>query len=196
MISEFNKDLRVPSALIAKIEQRIHLHNKKEDEGFDSKLLAFNKTRKFLPVKIFLEPLHKGVLYSSKPYLIELIRDDSLIDLSHFVSSKRGSFRIRFALEDRVSLEHFYIFYVSGAKKRTIDGREFGMGCQSFSEISKFFKKELLKEGLETNTTKGRHLALLAGTYILVAPENEEYKMIAFSIYDSRYPDWQCEELI
>ena len=67
-----------------------------------------------------------------------------------------------------------------------------GMGCDQYADITSYFKKENSKEGFRVNTTDGRHITVLGGTFVFVVAEPEALNIALVQFQDSRLPDLTC----
>lgn len=143
----------------------------------------------FAPIKIRLQEKTKGVLVS--PVLaIEMPRGGGEVDLSQFVRGVQGTFLVFFDYDEIRETKEEQIFFVSRAKKRRIEKEIWGAGCNKFMDITKFMNDKVLKEGLEVNTTRQRHLSLLGGTFVFSA--KNQIAQVTFK--DSTATSLFCED--
>jgi hypothetical protein len=121
-------------------------------------------TVQFAPLAVYLEEKNPGVLREPR-MKIEFPQGGGRLNLSDYTTDQRGSFYFRIdALEDKD--ESLHVYYVSGGRKRRIDDDEVGTGCGKILNLKSFYLSQLKSKGVLVNTTRDRHLTLLAGTYV------------------------------
>lgn len=114
------------------------------------------------------------------------------LDFADYVEAeKRGTFYfiIREELEDYDSLE---VWYVSNSQKRKIGTESVGTGCGQYLDISKYYQKEMKKEGFSVNTSDARHVSALAGTYFIIVTKEKQKYIAALEVFDSRLNQLMC----
>ena len=121
-------------------------------------------TVQFAPITVYLEEKNPGVL--REPRLkIDFPQGGGRLNLSDYTLDQRGSFYFRIdAQEDKD--ESLHVYYVSGGRKRRLDDDEVGTGCGKILNLKSFYLSQMKSKGVLVNTTRDRHLTLLAGTYI------------------------------
>ncbi len=169
-----------------------------EDSGADAKIpkqlwnmIHENKPEKsltFAPLKIRLQEKTKGVLVAPV-VIIEMPRGGGEVDLSTFVRNLHGTFLVFFEYDEIRDTNEEQIFFVSRAKKRRLEKEIWGAGCNKFMDIKNFMTKEVLKKGLEVNTTRHRHLSVLGGTFVF----SGKNKIAQVSFKDSTAPQFFCD---
>lgn len=137
--------------------------------------------------KLFLTEKNPNIL-QSPAYEIELPRGGGTIDLASYLSSEQGSFYVGFDLPEEFQTgTNFKAIYVSGARKRKLDERVFGAGCNRYFEITPMFLQMMKTEGIKVNTTRQRHVTVLAGHYIFSVMKDNRIYITQVTITDSRY---------
>lgn len=151
-------------------------------------------TLRFLPVTVYLQEKSPGVL-SDKNYKIKLGHGGGEIDLSRYVHSDAGTFILGFKLETEEPLDNLQVFYLSRTKKRSFDNADFGAGCSTFFDITKFFNSQLVKGGLEVNTYRKRHVTLLGGTFVFSLKSDGYHYISQVTFVDSQSEALFCAPL-
>lgn len=97
-------------------------------------------------------------------------RSGAFVDLADYIKSDSGTFNFSFHWEKKEEPDKrlVRIFYLSGAKRRLVDGQVLGAGCNKYMEITGLYFKKILSETFEVNVTRKRHVSLLAGVYLFV----------------------------
>lgn len=146
-------------------------------------------------IKVFLTEKNKNIL-KSPGYVIDLPRGGGGIDLAHYLTGDSGTFFVGFELPEEFNEEKsIKVIYLSHARKRKIDDSIFGSGCNQYFDITKKFLRMMKTEGIKANTTRQRHLSLLAGHYIFSIVKDSQVFLTQVSIEDSRYKNLICEAL-
>lgn len=145
-----------------------------------------------LPAKVYLIEKNRGILGGNKS--LELGKGGGEIDLSKWLSDKRGSFYIVFEPQEMPEGSVLKVYFLSRAKKRRVDGDNVGSGCNTYLDITSYYNKTMKKEGFLANTTDARHLSLLGGTFVfVVTTEKGPLQLTQVSVTDSRYPQLLCQ---
>lgn len=146
----------------------------------------------FSSIKVILTEKTKGVL--SQPQVkIQFPRGGGEVDLSKYVTDKQGTFFVQFELEEEVSNEFFYLFFVSQNKKRKLENQIYGSGCKNYYDIKKYFLDVNGKNGIEVNTTRNRHLSVLGGNFIFASVVGKDIKLTQVTFSDSNNSEYFCE---
>ncbi|WP_413290246.1 hypothetical protein [Bdellovibrio sp. HCB337] len=146
-------------------------------------------------VKIYLKEKNPEILQSSS-YTIELPRGGGKIDLSDYTSGKLGTFYVGFELPPEFQEgTNFKAIYISQGRKRKIDDRVFGAGCNQYFEITPKFLEMMKTEGIKANTTRQRHVTVLAGHYIFSVMKDNRIYITQATITDSKNKNLLCEAL-
>lgn len=146
-------------------------------------------------VKLYLTEKNTDVL-KSPAYVIELPRGGGTIDLSQYLTGNQGSFYVGFELPAEFQEgTNFKAIYVSQARKRRLDNRVYGAGCNQFFEITPKFTEMMKTEGIKANTTRQRHVTLLAGHYIFSVMKENRIYLTQVTLTDSADKNLLCEAL-
>jgi hypothetical protein len=149
----------------------------------------------FVPVAVILTEKNPGVLKQS-PVKIVFPRGGGAVDLAQFINNKQGSFYVKFEFEqDSPKEAQGFIFFVSQARKRKIDGEVFGSGCKKFMDIHKGLALASKSQGILVNTTRSRHLSVLGGNFIFASVLRKEIRLAQVSFKDSSHPEYFCGSL-
>ncbi len=183
-----SRDVHVPRALVAKVE--------KEYDSFLQKLGVINRSpvkRGLLNIRVDLVQKRGGGLFENARVITPL--GGGVVDLSELVTPVRGAFfaKIETQYEDGKTPEDLRVFYVSRAVKRTLAGDTFGAGCNTWMELTSYFKKTMAAEGIHLYTADQRYLSVLAGTFVAVSFAKEALSVASLTFTDSRYPQVMCE---
>lgn len=151
---------------------------------------------KFIPIKVYLSEKNRGILNGQNH---ELIYGDGggELDIADFAVSKNGSFFVAIEpqmvpIKPEAPEPKLQVFYLSNAVKRRLGNEDVGAGCGTYHDISHFFVKAMKGEGIQVNTTTGRHVSTLAGTYFFAIPYENHLYLAHLTIKDSRFRVLQC----
>lgn len=156
------------------------------EAGKDSQII-------FVPMKVHLIEKNEGILKSTKT-TISLPRGGGLIDMSDWTTGERGTYYIKFEMEEVLKPEEQRAYFLSQTKKRKIDDEIIGMGCNKFVDLgSKYF--DLMKEkGIAVNTTRNRDVTVSGGRWFFVAKEAGKTYISHVTIADVNHKDLYCED--
>lgn len=144
-------------------------------------------------VKVFLTEKNPDIL-RSPAYEIELPSGGGAIDLAKLLTGNQGSFYVGFELPEEITTgTNFKAIYISDARKRKLDERVFGAGCNQYFDITPKFLMMMKTEGIKANTTRQRHVTVLAGHYIFSAMKDNRIYITQVHLTDSRYKNLLCE---
>jgi hypothetical protein len=143
--------------------------------------------------KVFLTEKNPDIL-RSPAYEVELPRGGGSIDLAKYLTGNQGSFYVGFELPEEIAAgTNFKAIYISDARKRKIDERVFGAGCNQYFDMTPKFLLMMKGEGIKANTTRQRHVTVLAGHYIFSAMKDNRIYITQVTLTDSRYKNLLCE---
>lgn len=143
-------------------------------------------------LKIWLIEKTPGVLGGTN-YELSFPVGGGKLDLKNFVSDKvNGTFFFKAVFEAEMEPSDLKVFFVSKALKRKVAGMELGAGCRKYMDISDYWKKISVTEGLMLNTLHLRHLSVAGGTLYFVWPYQGKLRISHLEIKDSRYPKVFC----
>lgn len=148
----------------------------------------------FAPLRIYLVEKNRGILTNGHTEIV-LPSGGGEVDLRDFIQSKNGSFYFVVEFMPELADVDRHVYYLSRAEERMVDGEKFGAGCHSYFEISKAFNKAMKKNGYSLNTSKGRHISALAGTFYFAAVREGKLFLASLIIKDSANVKLQCPAL-
>jgi hypothetical protein len=144
-------------------------------------------------IKVFLTEKNSKIL-QSPAYEIELPRGGGSIDLANYLTGESGTFFLGFELpEEFKDGKNLKVLYISQARKRRIDDRVFGAGCNQYFDITLKFQEMMKSEGIKVNTTRNRHITVLAGHYIFSVIKDNQILITQVTITDSKNKNLLCE---
>lgn len=194
-MSSTDKNVLIPKKLIQDLEKdylKTYKLNFPDSELKDGEVLA-RIPRRTLKLKVALASASPEVLVSSSSF--EVGRGGGVLDLAEWVSGIRGDFHlgIRVAADEGVEAKNLKVYFVSHAPRIEIDGKNWGLGCGKYAEITSFYDKVMRKEGIRLNSTNTRYLYAVSGTYLFAFTEGENLHVSTVSVTDSRYGDKLCD---
>ncbi|MGZ3747146.1 MAG: hypothetical protein ACXWRE_07255 [Pseudobdellovibrionaceae bacterium] len=146
-------------------------------------------------VKLFLTEKNPHILQTPS-YVIEFPQGGGMVDLAQYLSGQQGSFYVGFELPPEFQEgSNFKAIYISKARKRKLDERIFGAGCNKYFDITPKFLEMMKTEGIKANTTRQRHVTLLAGHYIFSVIKDHRLHITQVTITDSQNKNLLCEAL-
>lgn len=185
-IDEIPEDFKIPANIWTMIEKT----GEEKKSGEPSSSGIFYST-----LKVFFTEKNPGILQNPS-YLIDLPRGGGTVDLSRYLSGQHGTFYVGFELSAEFQEgTNFKVFYISNGRKRKLEDRVYGAGCHQYLEITHKFLEMMKAEGIKVNTTRQRHVTVLAGHYIFsVIKENRIY-ITQVTITDTQNKNLLCEAL-
>lgn len=184
-------EVKVPASLWDLIEGKSVVENEKIVENREYKDLGVEETL-FVGAKAILREKTPGVLGGST---IEVAGSKSglTLDFAQILKDDSGTFYLTLIPNFEVDAKKIKVYFVSQARKRRIENQIWGSGCNSFSDITKYFLGELSQGGIPVNVTRFRHASLLGGYFLFVQKEESGAARIAFvRTFDSRAPYLEC----
>ena len=145
----------------------------------------------FAPLRVYLIEKNAGILQNGNTQ-IDFGPGGGEIDFRDFVDPHNGSFY--FVADFMPELEDAVrnVYYLSRAEKRKIGKDTFGAGCDSYFNVTTAFTKALKGNGFLVNTTAGRHISALAGSYFFTAAAKGKLYLASLTIKDSADHKLQC----
>ncbi len=181
---ELPTDFKIPAKIWDLIEL---LPGEKSADGPSNRGIFYSS------IKVFLTEKNTHIL-KSPAYVIDLPRGGGSVDLAQYLTGDPGTFFVGFELPEEFNEgKNLKVFYLSHARKRKIDDRVYGAGCNQYFDISKNFLQMMKTEGIKANTTRQRHLTLLSGHYIFSIVKESQIFLTQVSILDSRHKNLLCE---
>ncbi len=183
-----SRDVKVPTALVSEVEKgyrEFRVNNKLNQED--------RVERKFMDVQVRFRQRRPAALVDN--ILVRTPLGGGVIDLSDFVTEKRGSFEVQISahLDQEHEAENMRVYFVSHTKARRIDGEEYGAGCAKVYEISSYFGKKMSSDGISVYTTEQRYVSVLGGTFVMVSYTPEAIHVGSVTFSDPRFPELTCE---
>lgn len=146
----------------------------------------------FIPAYIELAEKTPGVLKSASVSL-ELTAGGGKIDLSQYLSGQQGTFFIRLKFGKDIETTDLRVYFLSNAKKRRLGDEVWGSGCNTYSDITKFYLSTLSTTGVAVNTTRSRYISLLAGSFVFSANDGKQIALSQISLTDSGQEQFLCK---
>lgn len=118
------------------------------------------------------------------------------MDFADLLNPKeKGHITVRFTvdLDDEEARNNLKVYYVSGGRKRKINGEVIGSGCDSMLDLTTYFQKEVFKNGIVTHTGQDRHVSALSGRYYFIYQGANKIQVAQLTITDSQKTDLLCE---
>lgn len=144
------------------------------------------------PFDVYLVEKTKGVLKNHN-YRLNFAPGGGELDLADFVSDQvEGRFQVGILPVSEGETEQWLIYLISSSRKREVEGKEIGYGCDSYLELTQHFNKVMKEEGIEAFTSKKRYVSLLAGTYFMILKTGGKVFASQLTIFDSRNKSLQC----
>lgn len=184
-INTFPKEISIPKALLQTVEA---------DLANESKVL--NPVYLFTPLKVAFTQKTHGTL-SSEKVLYSLPKGGGTLDMQS-IATGQGSFYLSFPEEqfkekELPELEH--LFFVSHSPITKIDGEDYGLGCGKWVDLKKSFASLQKPNFLQLNTTKNRHLLVMAGSYVFIFRKSNQIYLTQLTITDSKNSDLLCPQV-
>ncbi len=191
-VDDISADVKVPFNVWNIIEGIVDL-NEKELKALQSNTQTGDAL--FAGVKVYITEKTPDIV-NGKSVEIQLPRGGGFIDLSKYIREKNGSFYVGFEYTEFENASMKKVAFVSRTKKRKIDGKIIGSGCNVYFDITDSYFKNMKSEGIKVNTTGQRHLGILGGTFLFSA-KNQDTNQIYVShvtFIDSNHLELFCEE--
>lgn len=191
----------VPSRLWEMVEDQYSKGLKIDEysEKLDREKTKLEAPKKVFETTVFLKEKTPGAL-AGYNYALNLGSSGNLLDLKDYLSeTKFGSFYLDIQLSplsigDDGTSKAFRVFHLSNVKRLKIGNEILGGGCSEFRDITKFFIESQKKGGILVSAKGGRHLSLLAGTFVFVAVDAETLYFSSLVVTDSRFEKFLCRK--
>jgi len=168
-----------------------------EHGGLDKTSILDAKTKIEVPKDFFgfrvqLAEKNKDVLTKEK-VILQYDKGGGFLDLADYVTDIKGTFYLKWSPSLELDNQKIHVFYLSNAKKFRIGEDPHGVGCGKYLEITSYWNKEMSHEGIKLNTTSGRYVHVLAGTYFFALTLNNKLYLSQLTIKDSRFRERMCQ---
>lgn len=178
-VSNNGEELMVPSVVLQKIFKIRSVID--ESEGAE-----------FVPISVkFVEKTFGVLKHSRMKFNFE--EGGGAVDLDQYVNSINGSFELSFELNHPEPVEDLNVIFINKSRKRRLDGEVWGLPCQSYVDLSDFYKLEMSQKKLLLNTYKLRFLNLILGDYIFSYKKDGKSFISRVSFTTSQNKNLQCE---
>lgn len=148
----------------------------------------------FVPLKAYLVEKNRGIL-GRENFELKFPVGGGEIDLADFVQPLRGSFYFATDFLPDVDSKQKKVFFLSNSPVRTMMGSKIGAGCDTYFDVSGAFSKAMSGTGFLVNTTDGRHVGALAGTYFFSAYEGKKLRIASLTVRDSKFRSLHCRKI-
>jgi hypothetical protein len=193
-VERANRDVQVPKVLVKELEKWYLFEERRRDPqraGTDLEMLGALK-RQLLNLQVMLLPKSGDAL--SHGLKFRMPTGGGTIDLAEHVPGRRGGFWVRMGIQK--SPPDFIgprLFFLSGGRRRIVQGDEVGMGCAKWAELTSWHKGINPREGIDVYSPDQRYVSVLAGTWLFAVVARGELHLGTISYTDSRYPHLLCE---
>lgn len=191
---QVSPEIYIPSILWDLLEEKkiINSNGKLETNVSDTRRFEENV---FVGVKVHLREKTPGVLGGKNLEFISTQNGGLHIDLAHYIKEKKGTFLFSFESTSELDPVSAQVLFLSDSIiKNTDQNQTVGGGCGKFYDITKSYLSKMRDPGLEVNITDGRHVSLLAGTFLMRVSHLVGVRMLTqVTITDSNFPELLCD---
>jgi hypothetical protein len=146
----------------------------------------------FAPIKVYLIEKNHGILTRGNTS-IAFASGGGVLDLRDYLQAKNGSFYIAVEfLADKEGADR-HVYFLSHAVARKLNGDTYGAGCNTYFDITSAYNKAVNGDGFLVNTSEGRHVSALAGSYFFASAHEGKLYLASLTIKDTRFPALQCD---
>jgi hypothetical protein len=192
-ITHFPADIQIPSAVWDLLEGKSTITFSGKIQRQEVARAKFDENV-FVGVKLRLIEKSPGVL-GGHSFEIKSQRAGLNIDLAKYVKLDRGTFIMSFKPDIDVNLEKTKVYFVSKSRKRKNLGQMLGSSCNTFFDITDYYLKTMMTEGIEVNVTDNRHISLLSGHFVVLASQDGMVRALTqLSFTDSVHTELVCEK--
>ena len=161
-------------------------------EGACLGCLVANKEVAFSEISVLLIDKNPGVV-DGEAVRINLPKGGGTIDLDQFITSKKGSFFVKFEFAPFARAIDKRVLFVSGAKKRKIGDLNLGAGCNQFFDISNRYFHEMAGNGIKVNTTQERYISVIGGTFLFTSKQENRNDVAQVTFTHSKHIGLFCD---
>ena len=196
-ITNLPEDIVVPSKVWDLLEFKENnlkkSHAESKAEGHEEvKSAVQGKELTGSEVNIYLYDKNPEVVIGSA-VKIELPKGGGKIDLADYISEVSGSFYFRIEYPAFTGSTAQKVIFQSKTRKRRLDEKVWGAGCDQILDITSLFLKTMSKDGLKVNSNRQRHVTVLGGTFFLSAETESGFSVAQVTIQDTRHQNLFCE---
>lgn len=145
----------------------------------------------FVALKAFMIEKNRGIL-GRENFELRFPVGGGEIDMSDFVQPLKGSFYFVTEFLPETDAKAKKVFFLSNSTERTLVGTTVGAGCDKYYDVTSAFDRAEKGSGFLVNTTEGRHVGALAGTYFFTAYDGGKMKIATLVVRDSRFRTLHC----
>lgn len=142
---------------------------------------------------LFIED--KGALLGGKNILLQYSKGGGHLNLADYIKNKVvGSFRfsLNFPNPEEINRQNFKVYHITNAKPDKKLGKL--SKCGSYSDVTDFFLRQVMKKGLLLTNRGQRHITVLAGTFVFILVKDSEFFISQLTISDSNHRKMLCIE--
>ncbi|QDK38909.1 hypothetical protein [Bdellovibrio sp. NC01] len=169
-----------------------HGGGEEKKEGGEKKEGAGGKDIVFSELSVFLVEKNDDIV-KGEAVKISLPKGGGEIDLAQYITTNKGSFYVGFDFPQFTESTAQKVVFLSKTRKRRIDDKVLGAGCNQFLDITTTYTKEMAKAGLKVNTVRERYITVLGGTFFFSAQKAGTTYISQVTFKDSRYQNLFCE---
>lgn len=191
-IAKLNREVMVPDQLVREIERwyiQQYRMTHERDEHAEHEILATIR-RRLLDISVHFAPIRGEALRDVKK--VNLPTGGGIIDFADLLDGSLGGFTMKMELGKRASSGTLRVFYVSGAKRRTLEDGDYGSGCEKWAELTKWFQSTASHEPIKLYATEQRHISVAAGVWVFALLDQDQLSLAALTLKDTRFPALQC----
>lgn len=193
VVSYFPNEIQVPNAVWDLLEGKSVISFSGQIQPQEIARAKFEENI-FIGLKVRLVEKTPGVL-GGNSFEIKAERAGLNIDLARYVKSPRGTFIMSFRPDVDINPQKTKVYFVSRSRKRKNAGQLLGAGCKNFYDITDYYLKTIMTEGLEVNVTDNRHVSLLSGHFVMLASQEGFVRALTqLSFTDTLHPELICEK--
>lgn len=193
------EDVHVPSVVWDLLEFKPVTVEKKEEshageakEGEKGGKEAIGKDVSFAEITVFLVEKNDGIV-KDEAVKIQMPKGGGEIDLSQYITDAKGSFYVGFDFPEFKDSTAQKVLFMSKTRRRKIDDKVLGSGCNQVLDITTTFMKAMTKEGLKVNTVRERYITVLGGTFFFAAQKPTSVSVAQVTFKDSKHQNLFCE---
>lgn len=139
----------------------------------------------------------KGGAFGGTNYRFDFKEFGGFIDFDVYLDrSTTGSFKLYFNFPDLADISKMKVYFLSWTNQYQKDGEPFGNGCGNFYDITSYFNKTILKDGLLLHTKDYRYLDLAAGRLYFINYTDKKIQLAQVTLTDKKLEERLCTDRI